>query len=59
MAYDYVFEGDSPLLTEISYDFVKEGYTSCPGYWDNDLNWHEGMFKPEWFMIEDLLEKIE
>ncbi len=59
LAYDYVFEGDSPLLTEISYDFVKEGYTSCPGYWDNDLNWHEGMFKPEWFMIEDLLEKIE
>lgn len=59
LAFDFVFDGDNPLLTEISYDFVKEGYTSCPGYWDNELNWHEGEFKPEWFMIEDLIDIIK
>jgi len=55
MAFDYVFRGDQPLLTEISYAFLQSGYEGCPGYWDRGLAWHEGKFAPEWFMIEDFI----
>jgi len=56
MAYDYVFdEFNNPLLVEISYCFSPNAYYHCPGYWDDNLNWIEGFFKPEDFIIEDLI----
>ena len=54
-AYDFVFLDDKALIIEISYAFSQEGYLKCPGYWDENLNWIEGGFIPEYFMIEDLL----
>jgi hypothetical protein len=52
IAYDFVFdECNEPLLVEISYGFVKEVYDPCPGYWDADLNWHEGAFDPYGWMV--------
>lgn len=58
IAYDFVFDSkNAPLLVEISYGFVAEGYDACPGYWTEDLEWHEGLFNPEGWMIDDLLEK--
>ena len=56
LAFDFVFQGKEPLVIEISYAFSMGGYYDCPGYWDNDLNWIEGKFTPEHFMIEDILE---
>ena len=57
MAYDYVFdEFKNPLLIEISYCFNKNVYYPCPGYWDDNLNWFEGFFKPEDFMIKDIID---
>ena len=59
MAYDYVFDQlDNPLLVEISYGFNKNVYYPCPGYWDDSLNWIEGFFKPEDFMIEDIINAL-
>ena len=55
LAYDFVFKGGTPLIVEISYAFLRTGYLACPGYWDIRLNWHDGHFAPEWFMIEDFL----
>lgn len=55
VAFDYVLKNDSPMLVEISFGFLKEGYDRCPGYWDADLKWHEGPFNPYGWMIENLL----
>ncbi|MEA2017429.1 MAG: hypothetical protein U9N59_03180 [Campylobacterota bacterium] len=58
-AYDFVFLDDKPLIVEISYAFSQAGYLDCPGYWDEKLNWIEGSFTSEFFMIEDLIKCVE
>lgn len=57
IAYDYVFDKkDNPLIVEISFGFAKEVYYPCSGYWDKEMNWHEGSFNQvEW--IVDLIIK--
>jgi glutathione synthase/RimK-type ligase-like ATP-grasp enzyme len=57
MAYDFVFLDGSPLIVEISYGFSMTGYDPCPGFWDSNLNWHEGKFNPYGWMIEDLIDQ--
>ena len=59
VAFDYVFDNDKPLLIEISYGFSPEGYDPCPGFWDIDLNWHQGNFDPYGWMVENLLKQID
>lgn len=56
LAYDFVFDHDNqPLIVEISYSFNASAYLSCPGHWTEQLDWIPGRFKPEDFIIEDLL----
>lgn len=56
MAYDFIYdEENKPLIVEISYGFGTKGSSMCPGYWDRDLNWHEGKFNPQAWMVEDLI----
>lgn len=57
LAIDYVFENGEPYLVEISYGFVKEVYDPCVGYWDKELNWHEGKFDPYGWMVEEVLKQ--
>ena len=52
MAYDFVYFDGKPFIVEISYGFAPSGYDSCPGYWDEELNWHEGVFNPYGWMVE-------
>jgi hypothetical protein len=54
VAYDFVFNPNkNPLNIEINYGFAKEVYNACSGYWDKDLNWHEGKFNQvEWILEE-------
>lgn len=54
-AFDYVFLDGKPLVVEVSYGFSKKGYYDCPGYWTEDLRWHEGSFNPYGWMIENIL----
>lgn len=57
IAFDFIFdENNKPLIVEISYGFLEYGYDACTGYWDKDLNWHEGKFNPYGWMIENLLQ---
>lgn len=56
IAYDFVFEQNKPLILEISYGFVSEGYTSCEGYWDSNLVWYKENFNPLDWIIENLIE---
>ena len=56
VAYDFVFdENNNPLIVEISYGFAMEAYDACPGYWDSSLQWHEGKFNPQGWMVENLV----
>jgi glutathione synthase/RimK-type ligase-like ATP-grasp enzyme len=55
VAFDYVYKNGNPLVVEISYGFSPEGYDSCPGYWDSNLNWHEGKFNPYGWMVENVI----
>lgn len=58
-AFDYVFLNGVPLVVEVSYGFNKKGYRDCPGYWTNDLQWHEGKFNPYGWMIEDVIKELQ
>ena len=56
IAFDYVFdENNNPLIVEISYGFDVKAYDPCPGYWDSSLKWHDARFKPQEWMIENLI----
>ena len=57
VAFDFVHDNGKPMLVEISYGFSPAGYDPCPGYWDKNMNWHEGKFDPYGWMIEDLINK--
>lgn len=58
VAYDFVYdEHQQPLIIEISYGFAMKPYDACPGYWDKDLNWHEGTFNPQAWMIENIRKR--
>ena len=45
------------MIVEISYGFAVELYDACPGYWDEGLNWVEGEFVPQEWMVEGLALK--
>jgi glutathione synthase/RimK-type ligase-like ATP-grasp enzyme len=53
VAFDFVFDAaKQPLIVEISYGFSAAGYDPCPGYWTPDLDWHEGSFNPQGWMVD-------
>jgi glutathione synthase/RimK-type ligase-like ATP-grasp enzyme len=57
VAYDFIFdENNNPLIVEISYGFAMEAYDACPGYWDSSLQWHEGKFNPQGWMVEEVVK---
>lgn len=57
-AYDFVKNADGQyLIVEVSYGFTVKPYDLCPGYWDSSLGWHEGKFNPQYWMIEDVIQK--
>ena len=55
-AYDFVFDyQNEPFIIEVSYGFDQKGYNDCVGYWDDDMNWYEGKFNPQAWIVELLL----
>lgn len=53
LAYDFVYDSSKkPLIVEINYGFAHEAYFNCPGYWDKNLNWHEGKFNSANWIVE-------
>jgi glutathione synthase/RimK-type ligase-like ATP-grasp enzyme len=60
LAYDFVFdEKGNPLIVEISYGFSAAGYDDCPGYWDENIQWIEGKFNPQGWMVEALINSVQ
>lgn len=57
MAYDFLKDRNgNPLFCEFSYTFNDKALYNCPGYWDDNLNFIEGHFWPQYFHLMDLLE---
>jgi hypothetical protein len=59
IAFDFIYRNGNPLVVEISYGFSSKGYDPCPGYWDKELTWHEGVFNPYGWMVEGLLKQLK
>ena len=56
MAYDFLFdENNNPQFCEISYTYSDTAIFNCPGYWDSNINWHEGHYWPQYFQLMDAL----
>lgn len=59
-AYDFVFDQKNmPLVVELSYGYTASGYDDCPGYWDSEMNWHEGKFNHEGWMVDELIKSLK
>jgi glutathione synthase/RimK-type ligase-like ATP-grasp enzyme len=56
---DFVYNNNIPKVVEISYGFVQKVYDPCVGYWDKDMNWHEGKFDPCEWMVDLVVDKIK
>jgi glutathione synthase/RimK-type ligase-like ATP-grasp enzyme len=57
MAYDFLWdENHKPAICEISYTYQDLALYNCSGYWDTDLNWHEGNNWPQFYHLVDLLQ---
>ncbi|WP_113923024.1 ATP-grasp domain-containing protein [Cognataquiflexum aquatile] len=59
VAFDFIYYERKPLVVEISYCFTSLGvYEKCEGFWDKDMNWHEGTFNPYGWMVDSLLKDL-
>ena|SRR5690554_3111297 len=57
---DFIFdEKNNPVIAEMGYGFIPKTYSDCPGYWDEQLNWHEGKFRTEDWMVESVIKEIK
>ena len=57
MAYDFLYdESGEPAFCEISYTYMDSAIQKCLGYWDSNLQWHEGHYWPQYFQLMDALE---
>jgi hypothetical protein len=58
MTYDFLFTENNEIeFCEISYNYNDRAVYNCAGYWDEELNWHEGHFWPQFTVLKDLLGK--
>lgn len=59
LAFDFIFDQyNEPRITEISYCYISKYVYTCPGYWDDKLNRHEGNIWPEDAILEDLIKEL-
>jgi glutathione synthase/RimK-type ligase-like ATP-grasp enzyme len=56
MSYDFLYDQDKNIrIGEISYTYQDKAVYNCTGYWDENLNWHEGHYWPQYCQLVDLL----
>lgn len=57
VAFDFVqSEKNEPLIIELSYGFGTEGIEKVLGYWDEELNWHEGKINPQEWILRNIID---
>ena len=59
IALDFVEDHNGcPYVLEISYGYEPDAVAKTGGFWDRELKWHEGEFRPEDLILDDLLASI-
>lgn len=59
LACDFVFNEGEVQLLEISYAYAARAYDKCVGFWDREMNWHQGHFKVEDLIMEMFIESLQ
>ena len=59
VAFDFIYDKDTPLIVEMSYCFGTKGIAHCPGYYTTDCQWHDNS-GPDFcgWMVEDLISSL-
>lgn len=57
IGFDFVRANGYPQIVEMSYGFAIHGYDPCPGYWTEDMHWHEGAFNPQEWMVQEVIKE--
>jgi glutathione synthase/RimK-type ligase-like ATP-grasp enzyme len=56
MSFDFLYdENKKPMISELSYTVPDWSVWASPGYWDDELNWHDGHYWPQYCILQDLL----
>lgn len=56
VAFDFLQQDGKFLIAELSYGFC-DMTEDCTGYWDEDMNWHEGPFYEQDWMVGSLIKE--
>jgi len=56
--FDFVQENSIPKIVEVSYGTSTFPYKLCPGYWDSELNFHEGEFDFCGWMVDAIVNQL-
>ena len=59
VAFDFLMVGENPKILKMSYGFGYLPIVFKTGYWDSDLNFHEGEFNPFGWTVEGFLKEIQ
>ncbi len=60
MAFDFLMDKEGkPAIIEIGCQSAGIAVAQCPGYWDWDLNWHEGRVWHQVMTLRYLLPEVE
>lgn len=60
IAYDFVYDAQkNPVIIEVTYAYGTKGANKAPGYWDENLDWHEGVLHDfQNWMVDKVIEKV-
>lgn len=57
MGYDFIYdENKNPIINEFGYCFADYVVHESPGYWDENLLWHEERNWPQYYQLIDFLQ---
>jgi hypothetical protein len=55
LTFDFVVLDNEPKIIEMSFGFLQKVYDPCPGYWNENLEWHPGKIEPQHWMVDAVL----
>ncbi|PLX78343.1 MAG: hypothetical protein C0616_14725, partial [Desulfuromonas sp.] len=58
-AIDGLWRGSQPVVGEVTYTYTSWAVHECPGYWDENLDWHAGNLWPEEAQAQDFIARLE
>lgn len=60
LAFDFLWDRNGqPRIAEMSYCFPERGVKGCPGWWDENLGWHEGSLYPQDLILESMVDEYQ